>query len=224
MKLLLIENEPDLRQNLSQVLKKEQFQLDRASDYQEGLDLLEISDYDVILLDLLLPQVDTWTFLEKLRQVNQQVLLVMLTTSDHLKDKVQGLDLGADDYLVKPFEPEELLARLRALLRRKNQQPFDQEIELGALTIHLAKREVLKAGKVVELTAKEYQLLEYLARNKNHILTRQQIRNYLWDLDYEGESNIIDVLIKNIRRKLDDNPKNSLIQTKRGLGYVIREP
>ena len=147
----------------------------------------------------------------------------MLTAKDSLEDKVKGLDLGADDYLVKPFEFDELLARIRAMLRRNYRESATNILVIGDVELDTVKKSVTKNGNIIELTAKEYEVLEYLLRNKNHILSREQIREHVWDFDYEGESNIIDVLIKNIRQKIDDNKEESIIQTKRGAGYVIRE-
>ncbi|MBP2623815.1 response regulator transcription factor [Streptococcus oricebi] len=223
MKLLVIEDELDLNRSLTKLLKKEQFRVDSAFDGQEGLDLLEISDYDLIILDLMMPNMDGWTFLSKIRQEGYSLAVLILTARDQLEDKIRGLDLGADDYLVKPFEFEELLARIRALLRRKQKELLPQELILGRISLDLNKREVFKDKESIQLTAKEFDILAYLARNKNQVLSREQIRNHVWDFDYEGESNIIDVLIRNIRRKLDDDPKQSIIETKRGVGYVIRD-
>lgn len=207
MKLLLVEDEADLNRSLTKLLKKEHFSVDSAFDGEEALEFLEIVDYDLIILDIMMPRMDGFAFLEKIRQAGKQVIVLVLTARDSLEDKIRGLDLGADDYLVKPFEFEELLARLRALLRRQQRELVSQKIDLGDI--------------VLELTAKEYEVLEYLARNQNHILSREQIRDHVWDFDYEGESNIIDVLIKNIRRKIDQDKKQSIIHTKRGVGYVI---
>ena len=203
MKLLLVEDEADLNRSLTKLLKKEHFSVDSAFDGEEALEFLEMVDYDLIILDIMMPRMDGFAFLEK------------------MEDKIRGLDLGADDYLVKPFEFEELLARLRALLRRQQRELVNQKIDLGDIILDLTKKAVLKDDQVLELTAKEYEVLEYLARNQDHILSREQIRDHVWDFDYEGESNIIDVLIKNIRRKIDQDKKQSIIHTKRGVGYVI---
>lgn len=221
MKLLLVEDEVDLNRSLTKLLKKEHFSVDSAFDGEEALEFLEMVDYDLIILDIMMPRMDGFAFLEKIRQAGQQVIVLVLTARDSLEDKIKGLDLGADDYLVKPFEFEELLARLRALLRRQQRELVSQKIDLGDIVLDVTKKAVMKDDQVLELTAKEYEVLEYLARNRDHILSREQIRDYVWDFDYEGESNIIDVLIKNIRRKIDQDKKQSIIQTKRGVGYVI---
>ncbi|WP_148881211.1 response regulator transcription factor [Streptococcus sp. Marseille-P7376] len=221
MKLLLVEDEVDLNRSLTKLLKKEHFSVDSAFDGEEALEFLEMMDYDLIILDIMMPHMDGFAFLEKIRQAGRQVIVLILTARDSLEDKIKGLDLGADDYLVKPFEFEELLARLRALLRRKQRELISQKIDLGHVVLDLTKKAVLKDDQVLDLTAKEYEVLEYLARNLDHILSREQIRDHVWDFDYEGESNIIDVLIKNIRRKIDQDKKQSIIHTKRGVGYVI---
>ncbi|MBX9096962.1 response regulator transcription factor [Streptococcus gordonii] len=221
MKLLLVEDEVDLNRSLTKLLKKEHFSVDSAFDGEEALEFIEMMDYDLIILDIMMPRMDGFAFLEKIRQAGRQVIVLVLTARDSLEDKIRGLDLGADDYLVKPFEFEELLARLRALLRRQQRELVSQKIDLGNLVLDLNKKIVLKDDQVLDLTAKEYEVLEYLARNRDHVLSREQIRDHVWDFDYEGESNIIDVLIKNIRRKIDQDKTQSIIQTKRGVGYVI---
>ncbi|MBZ2132621.1 response regulator transcription factor [Streptococcus gordonii] len=221
MKLLLVEDEVDLNRSLTKLLKKEHFSVDSAFDGEEALEFIEMMDYDLIILDIMMPRMDGFAFLKKIRQAGQQVIVLVLTARDSLEDKIRGLNLGADDYLVKPFEFEELLARLRALLRRQQRELVSQKIDLGDLVLDLNKKIVLKDDQVLDLTAKEYEVLEYLARNRDHVLSREQIRDHVWDFDYEGESNIIDVLIKNIRRKIDQDKKQPIIHTKRGVGYVI---
>lgn len=220
MKILLVEDEPSLNRSLVKLLKTQNYSVDPAFDGQEALDHLRVFEYDLIILDVMMPKMDGFTFVEKLRHNGNEVPVLMLTAKDSLDDRVKGLDLGADDYLVKPFEFEELLARSRALLRRKKRDILSDSVQLDGITINIAKKQVKKAGKVIDLTAKEYEVLEYLVRNRGHVLTRDQIREHVWDLDYDGESNIIDVLIKNIRKKTGET---TLIKTKRGLGYVIEE-
>ena len=222
MKLLLVEDEADLNRSLTKLLKKEHFSVNNAFDGEEALEFIEMMDYDLIILDIMMPRMDGFALLEKIRKAGHQVIILVLTARDSLEDKIKGLDLGADDYLVKPFEFKELLARLKALLRRQQRDLINQKIDLGHVVLDLTKKAVLKDNQVLDLTAKEYEVLEYLARNRDHILSREQIRDHVWDFDYEGESNIIDVLIKNIRRKIDLGRDNSIIQTKRGAGYVIR--
>lgn len=223
MKLLIIEDERDLNLSLTKLLKTQSYSVDSAFDGEEGMDFIAVSDYDVIILDVMMPKMDGFTFIQELRQSGSKVPVLMLTAKDTVEDKITGLDLGADDYLVKPFEFGELLARLRAMLRRDNREVLTSNIQLGPVTIDFAGRRVSQNGQAIELTAKEYEVLEFLARNPGVVMSRDKIREHVWDYDYEGDSNIIDVLIKNIRRKLDESSKESLIQTKRGLGYVIHK-
>lgn len=161
------------------------------------------------------------TDLKLLRNKGSQVSILMLTARDAVEDRIAGLDFGADDYLVKPFEFGELMARIRAMLRRANRQVSSDDIQIQDITINLSTKQVWRNDNLIDLTAKEYEVLEYLARHRDQVLSRHQIREHVWDYDYYGESNIIDVLIKNLRRKLDNNRDGSLIKTKRGLGYVI---
>ncbi|MCI5725086.1 response regulator transcription factor, partial [Fusobacterium sp.] len=160
--------------------------------------------------------------IKKLRTKQNETPVLMLTAKDNIEDKVKGLDLGADDYLVKPFDFNELLARIRAIIRRKYGNSSNQ-LSIDDLVLNISKKTVTRDGISIELTGKEYEILEYLMQNKGHILSREQIREHVWDFDYDGESNVIDVLIKNIRRKIDKLDSKSLITTKRGLGYVIKE-
>ncbi|MFC3931606.1 response regulator transcription factor [Streptococcus dentapri] len=221
MKLLIVEDERDLNLSLAKLLKTHSYSVDSAFDGKEGMDFLAVSDYDVIILDIMMPKMDGYAFIQELRHSGSKIPVLVLTAKDTVEDKITGLDLGADDYLVKPFEFGELLARLRAMLRRDNREVLTSTIQLGSVTVDLAGHHVSKNGQAVDLTAKEYEVMEFLARNPGVVMSRDKIREHVWDYDYEGDSNIIDVLIKNIRRKLDENSKDSLIQTKRGLGYVI---
>lgn len=223
MKILVVEDEKDLNKIITKYLKKSNYSVDSAYDGEEALDYINVGEYDVIILDIMMPKMNGYDFIKKIRQDKNNVAVLMLTAKDSLEDKVKGLDLGADDYLVKPFEFDELLARIRAMLRRNYRESATSTLVIGDVELDTVKKSVTKNGNIIELTAKEYEVLEYLLRNKNHILSREQIREHVWDFDYEGESNIIDVLIKNIRRKIDDNKEGSIIQTKRGAGYVIRE-
>ena len=182
---------------------------------------MQVTVYDAIILDIMMPIMDGYEFLKRIRSNNDQTPVLLLTARDSLQDKVSGLDSGADDYLVKPFEFEELLARIRVMTRRVYGH-VSNEIRVDDLILDLAKKKVTCSGNEINLTSKEYEILEYLMKNKDHILTRQQIQDYVWDFDYEGASNLIDVLIKNIRKKIDVVNSKPLIYTKRGLGYVIR--
>lgn len=221
MKLLIVEDELDLNRSLVKLLKTQAYSVDAAFNGEEALDYLATSDYDALIVDVMMPRMDGFTLVQTLRQQNQQTPVLFLTAKDSLEDKVKGLDLGADDYLVKPFEFPELLARLRAITRREQAAVSSSQIQIGVVRLDLSSQQVWKAEQLIPLTAKEYEILAYLMSHQGQVLSRDQIREHVWDFDYEGDSNNIEVLIKNIRRKLQESSKDSLIQTKRGLGYVI---
>lgn len=221
MKLLIVEDELDLNRSLVKLLKTQAYSVDAAFDGEEALDYLATSNYDALIVDVMMPRMDGFTLVQTLRQQNQQTPVLFLTAKDSLEDKVKGLDLGADDYLVKPFEFPELLARLRAITRREQATVSSSQIQIGVVRLDLSSQQVWKAEQLIPLTAKEYEILAYLMSHQGQVLSRDQIREHVWDFDYEGDSNNIEVLIKNIRRKLQESSKDSLIQTKRGLGYVI---
>lgn len=220
MKLLLVEDERDLNQSLVKRLRAENYAVDAAFDGEEALDYLAVSSYDVIVCDIMMPNMDGHALLKELRNQGDNTKLIFLTARDSLSDRVTGLDMGADDYLVKPFEFAELLARIRVQVRQKYDHSTNL-LEIGDLQLDTSKKLVTRAGQTIQLTGKEYQVLDYLMQNPDHTLSREQILNQVWDLDYEGESNIIDVLIKNIRKKLAEVNPEPVILTKRGLGYVI---
>ncbi|MGT2772450.1 response regulator transcription factor [Streptococcus marimammalium] len=223
MKILIVEDEIDLNKSIAKLLKTQHYTTDCAFNGQEALDYVAVSDYDVIILDVMMPQMDGFEFLKRLRSTGNQVPVLMLTAKDAIEDRVFGLDLGADDYLTKPFVFDELMARIRAMMRRGNRNVLSNIISIHNIEIDLSLKQVRKNKELINLTSKEYKVLVYLARHRNQVLSREQIREHVWNLDYVGESNIIDVLIKNLRRKLDTNQKQSIILTRRGLGYVIPE-
>ncbi|MCU9533586.1 response regulator transcription factor [Streptococcus sp. CSL10205-OR2] len=223
MKILIVEDEFDLNKSIAKLLKTQHYTTDSAYNGQEALDYVAVSEYDVIILDVMMPKMDGFEFLKELRNSDNQVPVLMLTAKDALEDRVFGLDSGADDYLTKPFAFDELMARLRAMMRRTNRKVLSNIINIHDVEIDLSLKQVRKNKELIDLTGKEYELLEYLARHRNQVLSREQIREHVWNLDYVGESNIIDVLIKNLRRKLDTDQEQSIILTKRGLGYVIPE-
>ena len=222
MKILLAEDEVDLNNVVTRYLKKNGYSVDSVLDGEEALDYLEYSEYDLVILDIMMPKVDGFEVIKKLRDKGNHTSVLMLTARDSADDKVKGLDLGADDYIVKPFDFNELLARIRAVVRRKYGNSSNKLV-IGDLILDTSKKSVTRAGKQIELTGKEYEVLEYLMQSKNRILSRDQIKEHVWDFDYEGDSNIIDVLIKNIRKKIDIEDGKQIIYTKRGLGYVIKE-
>ena len=222
MKILLAEDEVDLNNVVTRYLKKNGYSVDSVLDGEEALNYLEYSAYDLVILDIMMPKVDGFEVIKKLRDKGNHTSVLMLTARDSADDKVKGLDLGADDYIVKPFDFNELMARIRAVVRRKYGNSSNKLV-IGDLILDTSEKSVTRAGKQIELTGKEYEVLEYLMQSKNRILSRDQIKEHVWDFDYEGDSNIIDVLIKNIRKKIDIEAGKQIIYTKRGLGYVIKE-
>ena len=222
MRILVVEDEKDLNNIITKHLKKNNFSVDSVFNGEEALEYLDYGTYDLIILDIMLPKVNGYEVIKKLRENKNEIAVLMLTARDSIEDKIKGLDLGADDYLIKPFDFGELLARIRALVRRKYGNTSNT-MEIDDLCIDIAKKTVVRGGKNIELTGKEYEVLEYLIQNKGHVLIRDKIRDSVWDYGYEGESNIIDVLIKNIRKKIDIGNSKPLIHTKRGLGYVLKE-
>ena len=222
MRILVVEDEKDLNNIITKHLKKNNFSVDSVFNGEEALEYLDYGTYDLIILDIMLPKVNGYEVIKKLRENKNETAVLMLTARDSIEDKIKGLDLGADDYLIKPFYFGELLARIRALVRRKYGNTSNT-MEIDDLCIDIAKKTVVRGGKNIELTGKEYEVLEYLIQNKGHVLSRDKIRDSVWDYGYEGESNIIDVLIKNIRKKIDIGNSKQLIHTKRGLGYVLKE-
>jgi len=222
VRMLVVEDEPSLIKTTARRLKEAGYSVDTAKDGQEGLGFAEVVDYDCIILDLMLPIMDGFTVLQKLRMKKIPTPVLILTAKDAIEDRVRGLDMGADDYLVKPFSFDELLARVRALLRRRGD---DREVilRIGDLTLdtttHIAKR----GEKIIELTAKEYAMLEYLLRNKGMLVTRSQIIEHVWNYDFDYNSNVVEVYIRYLRRKIDDGFEQKLIHTMRGSGYMLKE-
>ncbi|MGX7101718.1 response regulator transcription factor [Gemella sanguinis] len=221
MKILVVEDERDLNRIITKHLKKNNYSVDSCFDGQEALDFISYSEYDLIITDIMMPNVNGYEFIDKLRANKNNTPVIMLTAKDTLEDKIVGLDSGADDYIVKPFEFEELLARIRVLMRR-NYGLATNIIQIEEVTLDIAKKQVVKSGEIIDLTGKEYEVLEYLMKNKGSILSRDQILNHVWDYEYVGASNIVDVIIKNIRKKLDRGEGNTIIFTKRGLGYFVK--
>lgn len=217
MRVLVIEDEPDMRRLVAEILEEEGYAVDTASDGEEGLSKAKVWPYDAVVLDLLLPRLDGWDVLEQLRETHKTPVLI-LSARDALSDRVLGLDLGADDYLVKPFERAELLARLRALIRRAAGQA-QTTISLGAYLIDLRARSVRRGEAIIGLTAREYALLEYLVLHRGRVIGRTELYEHLLDEADSGFSNSLEVHISNVRKKLDLN----VIETRRGQGYVVPE-
>ncbi len=215
MRVLVIEDEPELLRVVAQALREAGYAVDEASDGQEGLFKASSWEYDAVVLDLMLPILDGWQLLQKLRKDKKTPVLVV-TARDSVNDRVRGLDLGADDYLVKPFELTELFARLRALIRRSVGQAAPV-VALGDVTVDMRTRTVARSGKPVRLTAREYSLVELLALYKGELVTRTQIYEHLFDENDDSLSNLVDVHVKNVRKKLGKD----FIVTRRGQGYAV---
>ncbi len=222
MKILLAEDEKDLNNIITKFLKKNSYSVDSVFDGKEALEYIRYGEYDLIVLDIMMPEIDGFEVVKRMREEKNGTPVLILTARDTGEDKVKGLDLGADDYIVKPFDFNEFLARIRAVVRRKYGN-ISNKIVIGDLVLDISDKSVVRGGKKVDLTGKEYEILEYLMQSKNRILSRDQIKEHVWDYGYEGDSNIIDVLIKNIRKKLDTGDGKQIIYTKRGLGYIIKE-
>lgn len=222
MRILLVEDEVDLNDIISKRLDLAGYSVDSCFDGQSALDYINMADYDAIILDIMLPGLDGLAVLQKLRQAGNLVPVLLLTAKDSVEDRVAGLDTGADDYLVKPFSFAELLARIRVLTRKAAGNPTNV-YQLADLIVDTESRSVKRGGREISLSAKEFALLEYLIRNQGAVLTREQIERNIWNFDYEGGSNIIDVYIRYLRRKIDDDFTRKLIHTVRGIGYVLKD-
>jgi|SRR5579875_234291 len=220
MRLLIVEDERNLAESLKAGLQEKGYAVDVAHTGSDGFLMAENEQYDVIILDILLPEINGLEICQRLRRSGNNVPILMLTAKDTIDDLVMGLDSGADDYLTKPFAFRELLARIRALVRR-NSVTKDTIIRLADIEINTSTRQVTRGGQPVELTSKEYAILEYLAHHPNRVLTREQIIDHVWNLDFSCESNIIDVYIGYLRRKLNDKDEPRLLQTVRGCGYRL---
>jgi DNA-binding response OmpR family regulator len=223
MRILVVEDEHRLAAVLKQGLLEQGYAVDVAHDGEVGLGLAELEPYDLLVLDVMLPGLDGLALCRRLRAKGRHMPVLLLTARDAVDDRVTGLDSGADDYLTKPFAFRELLARVRALLRREGRSR-DPLLRAGDLTLDPATREVRRGGRTVELTSKEYAVLEYLLHHPNRVLTRTQIAEHVWDYDFVAMSNVIDVYIRSLRRKLDDNDASRLLHTVRGAGYQLRPP
>ncbi|GAB4256535.1 MAG: response regulator transcription factor [Deferrisomatales bacterium] len=222
MRILVVEDEEKVASFIRKGLEEERYAVDVALDGEEGLELAQLTAYDLIILDLMLPKIDGFRFLQELRDESVGTPVLVLTARDAVSDKVKGLDLGADDYLTKPFSFSELLARVRALLRRGKPQR-SPILQVADLTLDPAARRVARAGRQVELTAKEYALLEYFMRHAGQVLTRTMISEHVWDQSFDSYTNVIDVYVNYLRKKIDHGFEPKLIHTVRGVGYVLRE-
>ncbi|OHC60711.1 MAG: DNA-binding response regulator [Rhodocyclales bacterium RIFCSPLOWO2_02_FULL_63_24] len=221
MKLLVVEDEQKTGDYLKQGLVEAGFVVDLARDGVDGLHLGETGDYDLAILDVMLPKLDGWQVLAGLRRAGCQMPVLFLTARDQVEDRVKGLELGADDYLVKPFAFAELLARVRTLLRRgsRNQEP--QVVRAADLELDLLRRRVSRGGRHIDLTAKEFALLELLLRRQGEVLPRSLIASQIWDMNFDSDTNVIEVAVRRLRAKIDDGFEPKLIRTVRGMGYVL---
>jgi DNA-binding response OmpR family regulator len=220
MRILVVEDNRRLNYSLKMSLLDDSYAVDVAFDGQEGQDFAELTPYDAIILDVMLPQKDGLEVCRELRRQRINTPIIMLTARDTVQDRIQGLDSGADDYLVKPFAMGELRARLRALLRREASSKGSQ-IVVGDLSIDPATHRVERSGRSIQLTAKEYALLEYFARHPDQIITREMAENHIWNYDFNGASNVVDVYVRRLRRKIDDPFETKLFETVRGVGYRL---
>ncbi len=223
MRVLLVEDNRRLNTSLRQSLVEDGYAVDPAFDGREGEELALMAPYDVIVLDLMLPVKDGLEVCRSLRQQHINTPILMLTARDTIDDRVQGLDSGADDYLVKPFAINELRARLRALLRRDANDKSGQ-LRVGDLVLDPATHAVTRRGHAISLTAKEFALLEYLMRNPGRVISREAFENHVWDYDFVSGSNVVDVYIRRLRRKIDDPFETKLFETIRGAGYCLQKP
>jgi DNA-binding response OmpR family regulator len=221
MRILIVEDEKSLADIIKKGLEEEDYAVDVAYNGEDGLFMAENEPSDLILLDIMLPSVDGMTILKTVRKAGVKTPVLMLTAKDTVMDKVSGLDSGADDYLTKPFLFEELLARIRALLRR-NSESKTSMIEIGDLVINMATHEVRRRGRDISLSAREYVILEFLAINKNKVLNRTVLSEHLYDYNFDLDSNVIDVFIHRIRNKIDKGFEKKLIHTLRGSGYMLK--
>ena len=224
MRVLVVEDDMVIANLLQRALREESYAVDLAHDGIEGEWLAMENPYDLIILDVMLPRKDGIAVLNALRAASIKVPVLMLTARDEVKDKVLGLDGGADDYMTKPFSLDELLARTRSLLRRRVNDYSGAVIEVGHLKIDPARKEVSRAGQVIELTSKEYALVEYMARNSGKVVSRSELSEHVWDMDFEPSSNVVDVYVGYLRSKIDKGFDIPMIKTVRGHGYMLEHP
>jgi two-component system copper resistance phosphate regulon response regulator CusR len=223
MKILVVEDEPKTGDYLRQGLVEAGFGVDLARDGVDGLHLTETGDYDLAILDVMLPGLDGWQVLAGMRRAGREMPVLFLTARDQVEDRVKGLELGADDYLVKPFAFAELLARVRTLLRRGGRSKDAEQMRVADLELDLLRRRVTRGGQRIDLTAKEFALLELLLRRRGEVLPRSLIASQIWDMNFDSDTNVIEVAVRRLRAKMDDGFEPKLIRTVRGMGYVLEE-
>ncbi|MDN3656683.1 response regulator transcription factor [Ferruginibacter paludis] len=225
IKILLVEDEKKIADTLSKGLRELNYHVATAYDGKIGLRLFDAGNFNLVITDINLPGINGYDLCKIIRSRNQHVPVIMLTALGATNDKIEGFDAGADDYLVKPFEFKELLARIRALLKRTmNQQlPTGNILRVAGLELNVDSMEVTRDGKAITLTAKEFQLLEYFMRNRNRVVTRADIAERVWDLDFDTKTNVIDVYVNFLRKKIDREFEQKLIQTQVGTGYIMKD-
>jgi len=221
MRILVIEDEKKVAQFIKKGLEEEHYAVDTAFDGEDGLYMAEGNEYDLIILDLMIPKIDGLEVLKRIRGKKNNVPILVLTAKNTVEDKVKGLDAGCDDYLTKPFAFVEFLARIRALLRREktDKEPL---LKIADLTLSLVTHKVMRQGKEIELTSKEYALLEYFMRNPDKVLTRTMISEHVWDYHFDSMTNVVDVYVNYLRKKIDKDFEPKLIHTLRGIGYMMK--
>ena len=222
MRILIAEDERDMNRLISKALEKEGYSVDSCFDGAEALEYLRSAEYDGAVLDVMMPKKDGYQVVKELRESGSSLPVLFLTARDSIADRVKGLDLGADDYLIKPFDFDELLARIRVMTRRRSGQQTSI-IEIGDLRIDTASQQVRRGERSIELSAKEYSILKYMAANQGRVLSREQIEDHVWNFDYEGGSNVVDVYISYLRKKIDAPGEKKLIHTAWGRGWVLKE-
>ena len=222
MRILVAEDELDLNRLICRTLERAGYSVDACFDGEAALDCLLGAEYDCLLLDIMMPKADGHTVLRAVREKGNAVPVIFLTARDSVQDRIEGLDLGADDYLVKPFDFDELLARIRAATRKYGGEK-SSVLTLADLTLDTAAHTVTRGGKAIKLSAKEYAILEYLMHHKETVVSREQLENHIWNYDYAGGSNVVDVYMTYLRRKIDHDFDKKLLHTIRGAGWVLRE-
>ena len=222
MRILIAEDERDMNRLIAGTLEKEGYGVDACFDGEEALDYLESAQYDAAILDVMMPKLDGFQVLKRIRDKGQDLPVLFLTARDSIYDRVTGLDLGADDYLVKPFDFDELLARLRVMTRRRSGHRTSV-LKIGDLQIDTGSHAVSRNGRAIDLSAREYAILEYMALNKGNVLSREQIETHVWNFDYSGGSNVVDVYISYLRKKIDGGEPVKLIRTVWGAGWMLKE-
>ena len=222
MRILVAEDEKNLNSIIVKSLKANNYTVDACYDGEEALDYAEFAEYDAIVLDIMMPKMDGIEVVKRLRSKNNKVPVLFLTAKDSIEDRVTGLDAGADDYLVKPFALDELLARIRVMIRR-SADSTDLTLKIADMVVDTQKMTVFRGDTEIILTGKEFAILEYMLRNEGIVLTREKIEQHIWNYDYEGGTNVVNVYIRYLRKKIDDGFEPKLIHTIRGAGYVLKE-